>query len=267
MKPSTCRVLLILLGATACGGGNPETTPAPATNLVATPEKLDSLWNEAVAEFTDRDWRNAGILFERLMLELPRRDPRQPMARLSLGEARLGQKSYLQAVREFRRVADEYPNDSLAPVGLLRAGDAYAKLWRRPELDPTYGGQAVATWQELLTRYPQSAYADTARTRIAGLNEWYAIKEYKAASFYMRYKLYDSAILYLKDLVATYPRTAQAPRAMASLVAAYRKLGYVEDVQEMCTFYRTNYPDAEGLAESCPAPQVADGGAGTPPGS
>ncbi|MCA9762320.1 MAG: hypothetical protein KC544_04225, partial [Gemmatimonadetes bacterium] len=120
MKPSTCRVLLILLGATACGGGNPETTPAPATNLVATPEKLDSLWNEAVAEFTDRDWRNAGILFERLMLELPRRDPRQPMARLSLGEARLGQKSYLQAVREFRRVADEYPNDSLAPVGLLR---------------------------------------------------------------------------------------------------------------------------------------------------
>jgi outer membrane protein assembly factor BamD len=266
VKPST-RALLLLLGTVACGGGSPETSPTPATNLVATPQQLDSLWNEAVAKFADRDWRRAGILFERLMLELPRRDARQAMARLSLGEARLGQKSYLQAVREFRRVADEYPNDSLAPVGLMRAGDAYAKLWRRPELDPTYGGQAVATWQELLTRYPQSAYADSARGRIGRLNEWYAIKEYKAASFYMRYKMYDSAILYLKDLVATYPRTAQAPQAMASLVEAYRKLGYVEDVQEMCTFYRANYPDAEQLAESCPATQVAGAPPDAPPGS
>lgn len=243
--------VLIALGA--CGGKSPETTPAPATNLVASGAALDSMWNDAVAKFTDQDWRKAGIAFERLMLELPRRDPRLPMARLSLGESRLGQKSYLQAVREFRRVADDYPTDSLAPVGLLRAGDAYAKLWRRPELDPTYGGQAVATWQELLTRYPESRYADTARTRIAGLQEWYAIKEYQAAEFYMKYKAYDAAIIYYKDLVAKYPKTKKAPEAMARLIDAYGILGYAEDIKEMCTFFRQSYPDADGLAESCPA--------------
>jgi outer membrane protein assembly factor BamD len=173
----------------------------------------------------------------------------------------LGQKSFLQAVREFRLVADEYPSDSLAPVGLLRAGDAYAKLWRRPELDATYGGQAVATWQELLTRYPESRYADTARTRIAGLSEWYARKQFAAAKFYMKYKAYESAIIYLKDLVAKYPTTAVAPEAMTVLVAAYHKLGYTEDIAEMCGFFRHNYPDAAGLAESCPA------GVATPPDS
>ncbi|MEO8479978.1 MAG: outer membrane protein assembly factor BamD [Gemmatimonadota bacterium] len=255
-------IILSFLALAACGGKSAQTTPVPAANLVSTPQKLDSMWNDAVAKFTDQDWRKAGIAFERLMLELPRRDPRLPMARLSLGEARLGQKSYLQAVREFRRVADDYPTDSLAPVGLLRAGDAYAKLWRRPELDPTYGGQAVATWQELLTRYPDTRYADTARTRIAGLDEWYAIKEFQAAEFYMKYKAHDAAIIYYKDLVAKYPDTKKAPEAMARLVAAYAKLGYVEDVKEMCAFYRTTYPDAEGLAESCPATL-----AGTPPDS
>lgn len=254
--------ILFLLTLAACGGKSVETAPAPATNLVASPATLDSLWNDAVAKFAEQDWRKAGIAFERLMLELPRRDARLPMARLSLGESRLGQQSYLQAVREFRRVADDYPTDSLAPVGLLRAGDSYAKLWRRPELDPTYGGQAVATWQELVTRYPESRYADTARTRITGLQEWYAIKEFQAAEFYMKYKAYDAAIIYFKDLVAKYPNTKKAPEAMTRLVDAYGKLGYDEDIKEMCTFFRTTYPDAKGLAESCPATL-----AGSPPAS
>lgn len=258
--------LLTLALLAACGGKSVETTPPPATNLVSSGAQLDSMWNAAVARFTDQDWRKAGIAFERLLLELPRRDPRLPMARLSLGEARLGQKSYLQAVREFRRVADDYPTDSLAPVGLLRAGDAYAKLWRRPELDPTYGGQAIATWQELLTRYPASRYADTARTRIAGLQEWYAIKEFLAAEFYMKFKAYDAAIIYFKDLVAKYPNTEKAPEAMSRLVDAYGKLGYTEDIKEMCDFYRRSYPTAPGLAKSCPLAGTstpADSTAGT----
>lgn len=250
---SRSAIIPFLIALAACGGNSAETTPAPATNLVSTPEALDSMWNDAVAEFTEQDWREAGVAFERLLLELPRRDSRLPMARLSLGESRLGRGSYLQAVREFRRVADDYPTDSLAPIGLLRAGDSYAKLWRRPELDATYGGQAMATWQELLTRYPESHYADSARSRIAGLQEWYAIKQFQAGEFYMKYKAYDAAIIYFKDLVAKYPNTEKAPEAMSMLVDAYGKLGYAEDIKDMCAFYRNAYPDAAGLAESCPA--------------
>lgn len=244
----------ILCFTIACGGGQPETTPDPQTTLRASPEQLDSLWNQGQAELRDEDWDEAAVLFQRLMLELPRGDRRLPASRLALGEARLGQKSFLQAVREFRRTADEYPTDSLAAVGLLRAGDAYARLWRRPELDPTYGAQAIATWQELLTRYPESPQAATGRERIAGLEEWYALKAYKAAEFYLKYKAYDSAILYLKDLVARYPRADVVPEALEKLVGAYRELGYVEDVEEICGYFRATHPDAAELAEACPAP-------------
>ena len=243
----------LVLFLAACGGGTPETTPTPESNFRATPEQLDSLWTEAQAELADEDWNQAAVLFQRLMLELPRGDSRLAASRLGLGDARLGQESYLQAVREYRRTADEYPTDSLAPVGLLRAGDAYAKLWRRPELDPTYGAQAIATWQELLTRYPESPQAAIGRERIAGLEEWYALKSYKAAEFYLKYKAYDSAILYLKDLVARYPRADIVPEALSKLVGAYRELGYVEDVQEICGYFRTTHPEAEQLGDSCPA--------------
>lgn len=261
MKRTIVPVLLLLA---ACGGGTAETTPEPQSAFRASSEQLDSLWNAAQAELADEDWNKAAVLFQRLMLELPRGDRRLPASRLALGEARVGQKSYLQAVREFRRTADEYPTDSLAPVGLLRAGDAYASLWRRPELDPTYGAQAIATWQELLTRYPESGQAATARARIAGLEEWYALKSYKAAEFYLKYKAYDSAILYLKDLVARYPRSAVVPEALEQLIGAYRHLGYVEDVEEACGYFRATRPDAESLAKACPVTTAAAPSAGAP---
>lgn len=249
----------------ACGGGNrPDTTPQ-ASSQRASEEQLDSLWQRASTKLAEEEWNDAAILFERLMLELPRRDSRLPRARLGLGDARLGQKSFLQAVREYRRTADDYPTDSLAPAGLLRAGDAYARLWRRPELDPTYGTQAMATWQELLTRYPQSSFADSARARIDGLNEWFAVKALKAGEFYLRYKAYDSAIIYLSDMVVRYPQTAVAPVAMVQLINAYRRLGYEEDVAEKCGYFRLNYPDAELLDETCPA--TATPGAATLPDS
>jgi outer membrane assembly lipoprotein YfiO len=250
---------------TACGGGPPETQPAPQANT-ASPAQLDSMVTRAQGLLAEREWSDAAIAYERLLLELPRGDRRLPAARIALGEARLGLKSYLQAVREFRRTADEYPTDSLAPHGLVRAGDAYASLWRRPELDPTYGIQALATWQEMLTRYPQSPVADTARARIAGLQEWFAIKEFKNGNFYLRYKAYDSAILVFKDLVAKYPRTSIAPQALQELVGTYRRLGYVEDVEEMCGYFRTNYPDSPRLADTCPQPLAASP-AGTSPGT
>lgn len=237
----------------ACGGGSrPEATPAPAVSF--TPAQLDSIWARASDLLARRKWQDAIIAFERLQLELPTRDPRRPAARFSIAEARLGEKSHLQAVREFRRVADDFAADSLAPEALKRAGDAYSRLWRRPELDPTYGMQAMATYQEVVQRFPASPAAEAAKVRIAELREMFAVKQYKAAQFYIRYNLHDSAILYLKDLVATYPDAEVTPLALERLIETYDRLGYVEEVTESCNYFRRFHPEAPNLGDACPAP-------------
>ncbi len=168
------------------------------------------------------------------------------------GEAQFAMGSHLQAAREFRKVSDDTPNDPLAPEALLRVGDVYADLWRRPELDPSYGQTSLATYQELLNRYPGTTAAKRAQERIDDLQERFATKEYKAALYYMRLKAFDSAILYLKDLVATYPRSAVAPDALIHLVQAYRTLGYKEDVQETCGYIRRFHAKAPGVVKACP---------------
>jgi len=225
--------------------------PVPASQTASAGE-INTLWQEAETAVRHGKWGDATTLLERVLLELPPGDPRIPQAHYWLGEAYYARGSHLEGVREFRKASDDTPNHPIAPEALLRVGDVYTELWRRPELDPTYGQTALATYQELLNRYPGTRAAQRAQLRITELNERFAYKSYKAAMFYFRLKAYDSVILYLKDLVATYPKTAVVPEALVKLVEAYRKLGYREDVQETCDYIRRFHPKAPRANEVCP---------------
>jgi outer membrane protein assembly factor BamD len=256
MKYRWCFCLVALVAA--CGGGRAEPNPTASPsqnsrpNESASPALLDSLWSNAEVAVRHGKWSDVQKVIDRVLLELPPGDPRIPQAHFWLGEAYFARGSHLEAAREFRKASDETPNHPIAPEALLRVGDVYADLWRRPELDPTYGQTALATYQELLNRYSGSSAAKRAQLQITELNERFAYKTYKAALFYYRLKAYDSAILYLKDLIANYPKSAVAPEALVKLVQAYKTLGYREDVQETCDYIRRFHPKAPGAREVCP---------------
>jgi outer membrane protein assembly factor BamD len=249
----------LVLVASGCSRGprtiNLTPGPTPTVDAGVSRAEVDSLWRAADRQYRHGRWGKAQPLYQRLGLELPSNDPLLVQVHFRLGETFFGQRDQLQAAREFRRVSDETPSDPLAPLALLRAGDAYADLWRRPELDPTYGSTALATYRELLSRYADSPAAARAQRRIADLEELFARKEFKAAQYYLKLKAWDSAILYLKDLVATYPRTTLAPEALLRLVHAYRVIGYQEDLQETCGYVRRFHADYPGAAAACPAPK------------
>lgn len=260
---------LALMLMAACGKGKPGNV-APLVTTASRAE-VDSLWAHAGRLYASGKWHKAAPLYERIGLEIPAGDTLAIEAQFRLGESYFGQGMQLQAARQFRKVSDDTPTSALAPTALLRAGDAYADLWRRPELDPTYGQTALATYQELLNRYPDSPVAARARMRIASLDESFAIKEYKAAQFYFRLKAYDSAILYLKDLAATYPRASVTPEALVVLVRAYKAVNYPEDLAETCGYIRRYHPTTHGVETFCPAgaeaPAPAPDSTAAPPGT
>src|SRR5437773_9774837 len=89
----------------------------------------------------------------------------------------------VQAAHEFRQVADQYATSDYAPTALLRAGDANLRLWRRPELDPSYGEAALAIYQELAGRYSGSSAATRAQLHVRQLRDGFADKAYKNGLF------------------------------------------------------------------------------------
>ena len=255
--------LFVLVLATACGHHNrPAAMPTP---LTASPKTVDSMWSVANALVARKKWNAAIIAFERAELELQPGDHRILLGRMYLGDMYVREGSDLEGVREYRRLSDEFPTDSLAPEALLRAGDAYMKLWRRPDLDPSYGLTAQSTWQELIARYPAAPASKLAEQRINELENRLATKMLWDGKFYVQMKAYDAAIIVLKELFATWPHSTSAPDAVMYLVETYRKLKQPEDASDMCGILRSLYPKTPKLDLNCPATPVPAGG-GKPKG-
>lgn len=218
---------------------------------VASFQTSPALYEASLRQFRRGHFDHAQEGFQKLTFDLTARDSLFALSRFYLAESYFGMRDFVTASREFRRVADEAPESPLAPNALLRAGDSYAELWRRPELDATNGETALATWQELQGRYPDSEAAAISYVRVRSLNEQFAQKSYDAAVFYFRRGGYDSAILYLRGLISTYPSSALVPQAFIYLVRSYRAIGYKEELQETCDHLAQYYPSRPDVREVC----------------
>jgi outer membrane protein assembly factor BamD len=207
----------------------------------------------ALTLFRRGDFRRAQLALQRVTFELGPNQPEVAEARYYLAECYFQMGDRVQAASEFRKVADEFPTSEYAPLALLRAGDSNLRLWRRAELDPTYGETALAIYQELAGRYPDTDAAARARPHVRRLENQFAEKTYKNGTFYLKRKAYDSAIIYFKDVIANYPNSERAPDALLRLVDSYRAIGYTQELQETCAHLRRFYPHASGLDRSCPA--------------
>ena len=251
------RLRVIALAALAACGHGPRLTPASQPDVELA---------RARRQFHSGDCTHATVSLRRLTFELGPTEPELAEVRYSLAECYFQTGDKVQAAHEFRQVADQYPTSEYAPLALLRAGDANLRLWRRPELDPTYGQSALAIYQELAGRYPGTTAAARAQQHVQQLREWFAEKDYKNGMFYLKrfgVHAYDSAIIYFKDVIASYPGTSRVPDALMRLVEIYRAINYTDELKETCTHLRRFYPRADGLEKTCPA-DTSGGTASTP---
>jgi len=134
----------------------------------------------------------------------------------------------------------------------MRSGDALAKLWKRVELDPTYGEQALSVYSEVLQRYSSSSAAELTRERVGRLGDWFAQKDLKNGDFYFRTRAFDSAIIYYRSVIEHWPQSRHAPLALMKLVETYHRIGYEEEATETCAHLRRFYSEAKGLGAVCP---------------
>lgn len=242
-------VALLAVAGGGVGGGGCRSGGARVPPAVRPEVELA----RALTLFRRGDFRKAQLVLQKLIFEFGPGQAELATVRYHLAECYFQTGDRVQAAHEFRRVADEFPSSAYAPVALLRAGDANLRLWRRAELDPTAGETALSLYQELAGRYPDSDAAARARLHVRQLQDQFAEKSYKNGMFYLRRKAYDSAIIYFKDVIANFPETTRASDALLRLVDSYRAINYTEELRETCSHLRRFYPQAAGLAKSCPA--------------
>ena len=119
--------------AAGCHAPRPQTVTSPELEL-----------DHAMTLIHRGDFRRAQLVLQRLSFEFTPGQPEAVVARYYLAECFYQTGDRVQAAHDFRKVADEFPASEYAPLALLRAGDANLRLWRRAELDPTYGETALS---------------------------------------------------------------------------------------------------------------------------
>jgi outer membrane protein assembly factor BamD len=212
-----------------------------------------SLFEAGMARYNDEKWNDAILAFERLTLDLPTRDSLLPLAHWHLAQSRLKNDERLLAAQAFLRLAEQLPDDTLADDAIFEAGRAYSGLWRRPELDPQYGLLAETQFRLLLALYPESRFADSSRAGLRRIDDRMAKKDYDIGMHYVRRKAYDSAIIFLKDVVRNHPESDVSRHAMLRLVEVYRLplLNYQDDAAEVCAALRAAYPTDPEVLSTC----------------
>jgi outer membrane protein assembly factor BamD len=214
------------------------------------------LFAASLVEYDRKRWDNAITGFERLTLDLSVRDTLLPRAHWYLAMAHERKGEHLLAATSFLRLAETFPDDSLADDAILAAGDSYASLWRDPGLDPTYGNMAQTEYRLLISIYPDSPLRERAEKSAMHIDEMFATKDYETGRQYVRRRAFDSALIYFKDVVKNYPNSLRARDALLRMVEVYRNpvMNYRDEARETCITLRTAYPGDAEVAKLCPAP-------------
>jgi len=211
----------------------------------------DALFAASLSQFNRKHYEDAAKGFDQLTHNLPARDPLLPVSYYYLGQAQEKGGSHLLAAQSLARIADAFPDDSLADDALLASGRAYAKMWRKPELDAQYGISAERTLQTLVSLYPDSKLVPAANADIGRLDNMFAGKDLQTAEHYMHRGAYDSAIIYLKDIIRLHPGTPAARNASLRLLDSYRAIRYTADARDLCDAITKTYPSDREVRAQC----------------
>ncbi len=186
-------------------------------------------------------------------------------ARYYLADSYFLNEDYVLAADEFERLNREFPQGRFADVALFKAALSYEKQSRRFERDQTETLKAIETIDNLLSKYPNTEYADTAKAHSVLLSDRLARKEFHTAKFYFDAKLYDSAIIYLKSALEAYPSSSVVPAALYHLYISSRRMGYPDDAKDARDRLCAEFPDNEYSKLICgQTEEPLSGGAAAP---
>ncbi len=143
-----------------------------------------------------------------------------PQAQMKIGAAREKQHNYPMAVKAYETAADRY-NDQpkIAADALYKAGMAYNKQAQTAEYDQSAAGQAIASFTDFMTLYPNDSRVDGVRKIISSLRTEQARGSYNIAKFYEKKKKWRGAVVYYNEVLLQDPNSAFAPIAKRRIEA------------------------------------------------
>lgn len=137
-----------------------------------------------------------------------------PHAQLRIGAAREKQRDYAEAVKAYETAADRYHDQpSIASDAMFRAGVAWEKQADTAEYDQGAAAQAIASYTDFITFYPDDKRVADAQKSIVKLKAEQVAGSFKIAQFYEKNHKWAGAVVYYNDVLQLDPNSPLATGA------------------------------------------------------
>lgn len=138
----------------------PAANPTPGAPPPGESESAQSLYDAAYTLFHEKRYAEAEAAFARF-LALHSRSHLADNAQFWIGESRWARGDFSSALSAFMATVEGYPHGNKVADALLKAGRCLEALGQK--------SRAIATYEELVTRFPDSAAAISAEERLGDL--------------------------------------------------------------------------------------------------
>jgi len=233
-------VLLPMLAA--CGGS--DSNAALDANA-----PVEQLYNNGLDALHDRRFSTADTQFELVQQNYPY-SSWAVNAQLMEAYSLYLQNKYTDAIGQLDRFIQLHPaHRDIAYAYYLRALSYYEQI-ADIQRDQHGTEQAMAALQEVVNRFPDSAYARDARLKIDLCRDHLAGKEMEIGRWYENQHLYVAAIGRFQRVVDNYQTTNHVPEALSRLTEIYMLLGMKDEARRTASVLGYNYPGSSWYEHS-----------------
>jgi outer membrane protein assembly factor BamD len=211
-------------------------------------------YEAAKTEFDNHNWDPAIKLYEQLEAKFPfGRFAQQAQIEVAYSYYKLGETA--QATTALEKFIKLHPNHqnldyALYLKALVNFREDLGPLTRLPGMqqdladrDPKAARESFEAFKELVTRFPESRYADDARKRMTYLVEALSRHEINVARYYLARGAYLAAVNRAQDALTKFPNSSvQHREALDIMVEAYDRMGLGELREDTRKVIARNYP-------------------------
>ena len=223
----------------------------------------DRLYKEAHDMMVSGNYTRAVKLYETLESRFPYgRFAQQAILESAYSSYRAGETAAAVASCDrFIRTFPNHPNVDYAYYlkGLVHFREDQGLLGYVYELDlserePKAMRESFAAFKELITKFPDSRYAEDSRDRMKYLTNALALYEVKVARYYYNRGAYVAAVNRAQSAIVNYPRTPASEEALGVMTASYEKLGLPQLASDSTRILNQTFPKNTEMTEFAAKP-------------
>ena len=252
LRPAFAALLVLLAlplaGCETMSALNPFATKEPKLDEINIPD-AEVLYNRGVDALNSRRYNTAATQFDQVEQNYPY-SSWAVNAQLMQGYAEYLQSKYTQSIATLDRFIQLHPaHRDISYAYYLRALSHYEQI-ADVQRDQRATQEAMGALQEVVNRFPESAYGRDAKLKIDLARDHLAGKEMEIGRYYLNQKLYTAAINRFQRVVEDYQTTNHAAEALHRMTEVYLLLGLTDQAKKTAAVLGHNYPGSEWYSDS-----------------